>query len=583
MRNTIPNIALVTASVLLAALGFCLGSGTKGDKVKIQSVAAGNAVTDNDSLYVTAEDQIPALFLRVTAGEDETACTWEELQAHDLAWYREKGLKPYECEGILQKGDEEGPLAGSFGYGETAPNVTVCLRGFGASRKAQKSYLISILNGKGRYEGQKELVLNKYQSDPTRFMTRLEYGLMRKIPEMFSARTSFVHLYVRDSTAEEDDGCYHDYGLFTLVERINGDYLKNRNLDKDGALYEVKNFDWERHEDVIVPASAPSYDREAMEEVLEPKGTKDHAPLIELLDAVNDRELPIGYILDRYFDRDNLYSFMAFHMLTDNQEAADSGYCIYRPRMLENWWFLSGDSHHAFRSVWKRMQDPRYTASWRNGIYIFADSVLFERILKDPKCREELRDKVDEIATERLTKAAVDEEAKKLRSQSSGVLYELPDRLNMRFTPDDYETLTKSLGGAVGICYQEFLDSLKAPWPFEADLPVLEDGKLVFSWQEAWLPEGEKAVYSVRFSDSWDYRNAIFSADHLEETEVFVDAPEPGQYFAEITAYAADGSSQRSRSLYYNEDGYPVYGTMCFYIREDGTIYVSDFEEDDLD
>lgn len=44
-----------------------------------------------------------------------------------------------------------------------------------------------------------------------RFRNKLAYDLMKDIPQMISARTQFVHLYVKDET-EGGSGVFEDYG-----------------------------------------------------------------------------------------------------------------------------------------------------------------------------------------------------------------------------------------------------------------------------------------------------------------------------------------------------------------------------------
>ncbi|MCI8455156.1 MAG: spore coat protein CotH, partial [Lachnospiraceae bacterium] len=219
-------------------------------------------LTDRASWYEgEGEPEVSVLYLTVGKGSAEagTDHTWAEVNARPLSWYEENGIKPYRCEAVLQEGGETGPLAAGFGYGERVANATVCLRGSGASGQPQKSYRIDIKKGKGKWDGQKTVLLNKHAADPVRFKNRLAYSLMQEIPSMFSARTRFVHLYVKDKT-EGEDGLFRDYGLYTAVEQINKTYLKNHGLDNGGQLYQAEEFDWGLHEDSLVPATSPQYD-----------------------------------------------------------------------------------------------------------------------------------------------------------------------------------------------------------------------------------------------------------------------------------------------------------------------------------
>ena len=54
------------------------------------------------------------------------------------------GVERYQAAALLQVGDEDGPQQGAVGYGETAPNATVQVRGQTSSEYAQKNYKIEL-------------------------------------------------------------------------------------------------------------------------------------------------------------------------------------------------------------------------------------------------------------------------------------------------------------------------------------------------------------------------------------------------------------------------------------------------------
>ena len=60
------------------------------------------------------------------------------------------------------------------------------------------------------------------------------------------------------------------------------------------------------------------YDVDAFEDLIEIKGNDDHSKLIAMLDELNDYSIPITQIMDRWFCRENLLSWMAFHILMGN-------------------------------------------------------------------------------------------------------------------------------------------------------------------------------------------------------------------------------------------------------------------------
>ena len=143
----------------------------------------------------------------------------------------------------------------------------------------------------------------------------LYFRLLEDVPSIPSLRTQFVHLYVRDLTAEEPKDTFEDYGLFTQVELPNNRYLRNHGLSVNGALYKANMCEMYRYPDKLKLSTDPDYDLAAFSTVLEPKTGEDHRKLLEMLDAVNDQAVPAEELLERYFDLDNLTSYLAFNIL----------------------------------------------------------------------------------------------------------------------------------------------------------------------------------------------------------------------------------------------------------------------------
>lgn len=574
--------------IFLAALAGC-GSAEDAagllspDETYEKTVMSESAymVTDQNSLYEEAqENEVTVMYLTVGRGNeaDGTDHTWAEVNRHPLGYYVENGISPYLCEAVLQVGDEVGPLAGEFGYGELTANATVQLKGESASTRSQKSYRINIKEGKGKWEEQKVIVLNKYVQDPIRFSEKLCYDVMQEIPQMMSTRTKFVHLYVKDKT-EGEDGLFQDYGLYVQVEQINKTYLKNRGLDGDGQLYKLEDFDFGLHADSIRTATDPAYDKAAFEQYLEIKGSEDHTKLIAMLKAVNDPSVSIQSVLDRYFDRENLYYWMAFQMLTGNKDSGANAY-LYSPQMLDKWYFISTDNDNAFREIYEEVRSDTYEPSWNTGIFSFTGSALFSRILQDESCRQELSEVVEELKTEYLTQEKISEKAAVYSETVKSYLYSLPDKLYARVSPAVYDTIVGRMGGAAAEYAQEYQESLEKPWPFHILEPVVRGSQLVLRWEEAYLYGEENAVYSVEVAKSHDFRNCILKKDGLTSVSADIEIPAPGQYFVRIRAKTQSGLSQDAYEYYLTEKGTVVSGTLCFYVLEDGSVAVSVYEEE---
>lgn len=582
------RLGLILLGAALALLAGCgSGEGTAGllslNETYEKEAADEGAyqVADRDSLYESGhETDVAVLYLTVGRGNeaDGTDHTWAEVNRYPLGWYDGQGLSPYSCEAVLQVGDELGPLSGEFGYGTLAANATVQLKGEKASTRAQKSYRIKIKDGKGNWDGQKVIVLNKYTSDPVRFSEMLCYDVMREIPQMLSARTRLVHLYVKDRT-EGADGLFEDYGLYVQAEQVNKAYLKNRNLDSDGQLYKLEGFDFALHEDALRPATDASYDKAAFERYLEIKGSEDHTKLLEMLKAVNDSSVPIGRVLEQYFDRENLYAWMAFQILTGNKDSGVNAY-LYSPQMLNKWYFISTDNDNAFREIYEELRSEDYDPSWNRGIGGYTGSVLFARLLQDEQCRRELSETVDRLRGTYLTREKLTEKAERYSAAVKSYLYRLPDKLYARVAPESYDAIVSRIGGAAEEYAREYRESLEKPWPFHILDPEVQGGRLSFQWEEAYLHGGESAVYSVEVARSHDFQSCLLERDQLASTHVELEFPGPGQYFIRVRAKTRAGLTQDAYEYYRTEQGTVAASTLCFYILDGGTVAVSTYEED---
>lgn len=60
---------------------------------------------------------------------ENTNHTWAEINTYSVYDYADMGVTRSQVMGLLQPGDDKGPVAGEVGYGEEAPNATVQVRG----------------------------------------------------------------------------------------------------------------------------------------------------------------------------------------------------------------------------------------------------------------------------------------------------------------------------------------------------------------------------------------------------------------------------------------------------------------------
>ncbi len=569
------------AGILLTGCGYedILRYGFSYETYDKASVSETMEVKDNKDLY---EEEFGEPVLYLTVGREKFSSaddhSFAEVNSHDLSWYEARGIEPYQCDALVQFGDEEGPKPGDFGYGKLSSNARLRLSGVMASTRQQKSYKIKINSGSGSIDGARSFVLSKSFADPLRFTNKLCYDLYSETDGALSVRTGFVHLYVKDESLGSQS-LFVDYGLYTMTESVGNRYLTARNLSTTGELYELNNFDFARHEDVIMEPTEPFFDEKRFEELLESETGNEHTSLIAMLNAVNDESMPIEEVVESFFDKKNLYTFMAFNILVGNRDTGNENCYIYSPPGTDRFYFIPWDNEGAFRKDYELMKDPGFDPGYEKGAYIYSGTVLFDRILKSRECRDDLSEYVDILHETVLSPEHVSQKAGELAARVKPMLYSLPDRAFARVTDENYDLLLEGIGEQLENNYYAYYDSLRTPTPFHIHEPVSEGGKVAISWDESWLPDGE-VTYDVEVSDSWDFKKVLASGRDLDGTDFNAGALIPGQYFVRVTAESLEGLTQGAYEYYNTEKETVQRGVMCFYVFEDGAVHRAVFQEE---
>lgn len=538
-------------------------------------------ISDNTSLYKLDDDlEVVTMYLTVQEGNEleGTDHTWKEINDNSVYYYDELGTERYQVEGILQIGNEDGPIIGEFGYEALSPNVTVTIRGQTSSYRAQKNYKISIKDGKGSYKNQTTINLNKHVGEGLRYRNKLCYDLMEELPGMMSARTQFVHLYVRDKTAS-GNGEYEDYGLYTQVEQINKTYLKNHGLDKNGQLYKINFFEFNRYEDVIMLSGNADYDVEAFEDYLEIKGNDEHSKLIAMLEDVNDLTKPIEEVFTKWFDEENVFSWLAFHILVGNKDTQSRNFFLYSPLNVDKWYFISWDNDAAFMDTERELQGWRDGLEWQTGVSNYWGNTLFRRILKSPEYREKLHEKIlayrDIITEEKLTQMSQNYE-----TIVEKYIWSLPDVTYLPVTYEQRQQILTEFPKEVERNYQLYLESLKKPQPFFIGTPELTVDGLSLVWDVSYDFAGEDITYTVELDDDYTFTDVLYREEDVYYPKLEIPRRlNPGKYYVRIKAKNESGLEQYAFDTYYEEKNGNHYGIKCFYITEDGTVVEESYEE----
>lgn len=469
---------------------------------------------------------------------------------------------------MLQVGDEQGPVSGELGFGESAPNATVQIRGQSSSKNEQKNYKIELKSGKGKWRGQRTIALNKHMGEGLRFRNKMAYDLIKGIDQMMGLRTQFVHLYVKDETSGSDS--FDDYGLYTQVEQLNKTALQVHGLDKNGQLYKVNYFEFYRDEDVIKLADDPDYDQAKFEEKLEIKGDNDHTKLIAMLNDLNDYSVPMGEILGKYFDTENLAYWMAFQLLTGNTDTQSRNMYLYSPTNSDTFYVLDWDNDGMLMRKEYEIRQRSEGQSWENGVSNYWGNILFRRCLQTKSFRTALgkavKDEYKYMSADRINSMV-----RRYRSIVEPYVRKMPDSMHEPLTSSQYDTVANQLHSEIEQNYQTYRTGFNKPMPFYIGKPTPTNGKLKLSWDVSYDFNDEDLRYTVTVAKDYEGKDVVFTQSDLVLPEAVMDMPGEGQYFIKVSVRNASGETQDAFD-YYVTDGNKVYGTKCFYVKADGSI-----------
>lgn len=578
MKRTFKLISLLMVLILLA--GCATAPAVEEDSGYTPDMAYNEKykLRDKKDLYTAYEpEDVVTMYLTVSSGNEgeRTNHTWSEINTYSVYDYEDMGVDRYKVEGLLQVGDESGPLPGNLGYGQVSPNCTIQIRGQTSSRQPVKNYKISLKENKGMWMGNTTIPLNKHVNEGLRFRNKMAYDLMAGVEQMMGLRTRFVHLYVKDTTAG-GNGAFTDYGIYTYVEQLNKKTLKTHGLDANGHLYKINEFEFYRYEDVIKMKDDPTFDEAAFEYRIETKGSDDHAKLINMLEDVNDFSQPIDDILDKHFDIENLSYWMAFHILMGNADTQSRNMFIYSPLNLDKWYFISWDNDGSLSQTEYAQMNRLSYSEWETGVSNYWGNVLFQRALKSEKYKSALDAAIEDLKGY-MTKEKIDAIANRYASIVKPYVYSYPDILNSRLTRAQYDRVVAGLSSEIDTNYQLYKESFVKPMPFFIDKPQKKGNKLIISCQSSFDFNAEPITYDIKVARDFYFNNPILSVEDVSLPVAEMAMLPKGQYFIKATVTNQSGYTQTAFDYYYYE-GAKQYGVKCFYVDGKGNILEDGYE-----
>jgi len=394
---------------------------------------------------------------------------------------------------------------------------------------------------------------------------------MKNIPNLVSLRTQFVHLYVKDETANPISKKFVDYGLYTQVEQVNKAFLKNHLLDRNAHLYKATSFEFDRYPDQIRMADDPLYNEAEFSHRLEIKGNNDHSKLIQMLDDINDYDIPIEYSFEKYFNLDNYFTWMAFNILVGNVDTQNQNFFLYNPQNSDKWYFLPWDYDDSlFRQ--RRAEAGEYPyLHWETGVANYWGGILHNRVLRSEKYRLMLTDKINELM-KILTPERIEALLKIYRPSVEPYIFGVPDVKYLPGSKTEFNFSYSLFPSEIQYNYKLYLESLELPMPFYLGSPTISGDMLSFEWDESYNFKPQNVTYHFSVSKDPTFRKIIYETDVLNQTITEAPVFEPGTYFWRVIATNEAGKIQYPFDDYEDPDGYPYDGMKIFSITPDGDV-----------
>lgn len=428
---------------------------------------------------------------------------------------------------------------GLFGAGRVTANGSVEQRGQSVRLAEQKSYKISLANSSDAWRGFRTINLNKHPYDLTRVRNKLSFDLFTTVPNFTSLRTLFVHLFVDDQ----------DYGLFTHVENPDTDFLGAHGLDANGHLYKAQFFEFLRYPDELRLTSDPAYNASRFASILEPKGDKNHAKLLAMLDDLNNEEIPINRVLEKYFSRENFITWLAVNILLENLDTASRNFYLYSPSGSSTWYLLPWDYDGALGFYRQPSQvDQVFLSRWQEGLPNWWGMMLGRRFLRDPNNLPDLVARVEALAHDQLSNTRANAALATYHDAVQTFVTRLPDLehlpvVNHDSAASEWSAEFDRLRTGFGSAYTNFVLTVPRPMPVFLGDPEQVDGKTQFFWDESFQLQGSPLSYDLEVSRQPDFRagSIVFSQTGLKTTSFLLPTALPaGNYFWRVTIRAAD-------------------------------------------
>lgn len=426
------------------------------------------------------------------------------------------------------------------------PNASITLRGHSTLGSEQKSYKLKLNSDAQVWYGQKTINLSKHPFDDFRVRNKIAFDLFEHVPDFTSMKTKFIQLFVKD-LSEGNEGKFIDYGIFTSIEQPDKAFLKAHQLDENGALYKSNYFEFFTNDEDLKNSDDQDYDEVAFESHLEINSSTSHDKLIKMLEDVNNVNLDIDSVLNKHFNRDNYFTWLAVNILLGNYDTQTQNYFLYSPHDALTWYFLPWDYDGSMNSS----SDLQYDAD-RNyvqliGVSNYWNAVLHSRVFTKPHNLVELNAKIEEVYKILNDKLLQQELNKYLPILKEFFLTD--EEFNEEVSLEQFYLEIRNIGHITSQNREKYYETLEKPMPiFLGNIEKVENGYLLL-WDDSYDLQGDELSYTLQISHEPNFSSLIFDKKELTATNFIVELS-PGDYFWRVIVTDAKGNTQRAFDPY---------------------------------
>lgn len=581
-KKSFGNTLLLILAVVAAAVCFgYLYQDTRIEQEKVQtpennledwslenSAMNGLPLREDKDIYPdTLDTNIYDVYISVFPTKDETGNILD-FSSFDKHQSRDHTYNPIlNCNiQILGEGGVLDPLINT-----DEVNASIRVRGNSSRGENYKSYKVRLKDDSTPFMGQTILNINKHCTDRTKISTKLMMDLFADMEDMAGFRTTFMRVWIRDTSLPEGEQSYVYYGFYTQIEQPNKSYLESHGLSSYASLYKARNFSF-RMEDVLKDVDDPQYDKEAFETVLSIREAENHKALLEMLAAVNDYNRDFDEVFHTYFNEDNFTTWTAVNILMGNNDIITHNYILYHPENGNTWYFIPWDMDGALR-YGDEVSSREVIPESMEGGQKLNQSVLFNRYFKIPGNREKVAAKMEELLRTDLSKEKMQAYLDMYKPVLARTVTIQPDLSLMKMPPEELPAYLDGIYGSMTENYEDFVQGAKYPAPMYVQIPTKNtDGTMHFAWDNSYSYEGYPILYEVRVARDVQMTDVI-----IEEKEIAGNSfdsaisLDPGTYYLEVTAVDSRGYRQCSmeyvKVIKTNGGTYQIDGILDFTVE----------------